>query len=237
MIVDTHCHIDLFDDPIATASAYKSAQTGCVMATMLPSHYQAGLPHLKPFKTIWPALGMHPLRVHECKNEIKMFVDLASSSDYIGEIGLDFSTEGKETEEGQIAILRAILPVIRNGKFVTIHSRNAHDEVSSLLDEYHVGPVCFHYFIGGPHAAAELAAKGHFFSINNRMLMNKHRSIIDAVPRDRILVESDGPFLTKRPLSMIEHVYNELSNIWHTDKVETEEIISLNFSRCRTIVS
>jgi len=57
------------------------------------------------------------------------------------------------------------------------------------------------------------------------------------VPRDRILVESDGPFLTKRPLSMIEHVYNELSNIWHTDKVETEEIISLNFSRCRTIVS
>jgi len=97
MIVDTHCHIDLFDDPIATASAYKSAQTGCVMATMLPSHYQAGLPHLKPFKTIWPALGMHPLRVHECKNEIKMFVDLASSSDYIGEIGLDFSTEGKET--------------------------------------------------------------------------------------------------------------------------------------------
>ena len=63
------------------------------------------------------------------------------------------------------------------GGIVTIHSRNAHYEVSSLLDEYHVGPVFFHYFIGGPHAAAELAAKGHFFSINNRMLMNKHRSI------------------------------------------------------------
>ena len=237
MRVDTHCHIDLFDDPIATARAYESALTCCVMTTMLPSHYQAALPYLKPFRAVWPALGMHPLRVSEGKNEIMNFVDLASSAEYIGEIGLDLSSEGQSTKKMQLAILRSLLPVIRDRKFVTVHSRNAHDEVSSLLDEYHVGPVCFHYFIGGPQAAEGLAAKGNFFSVNSRMLKNKHRSIIDAVPRDRILVESDGPFLTKLPLSMIEQVYDELSKIWHLDKIETEEIIALNFSRCRTVIS
>jgi len=237
MRVDTHCHIDLFDDPISTARAYESAQTNCVMTTMLPSHYQAALPHLKPFRAILPALGMHPLRVSEGKNEIRMFVDLARSAECIGEIGLDFSVEGQRTKKLQSAILGSILPAIGNGKFVTVHSRNAHDELSGLLDDYHVGPVCFHYFIGGPQTAARLAAKGHFFSLNSRMLSNKHSRIIDAVPRDHILVESDGPFLTKRPLAMIEHVYNELSKIWHTDKFETEELLALNFCRCRTIVS
>ena len=237
MRVDTHCHIDLFEDPIKTAQTYQNARTNCILVTTLPSHYQAALPHLKPFRIIQPALGMHPLRVSEGKNEIMMFLNLACSTECIGEIGLDFSAEGRKTQKLQSDVLRRILPGIGSSKFVSVHCRNAHDEMSRLLDEYYVAPVCFHYFIGGPHAAAELAAKGHFFSINNRMLMNKHRSIIDAVPRDRILVESDGPFLTKRPLSMIEHVYDELSNIWHTDKFETEKIISLNFSRCRTIVS
>ena len=237
MRVDTHCHIDLFDDPIKTVQSYENTNTSCVMATMTPSHYQMALPHLNPYKKIMPALGMHPLRVHEGKKEIKMFIDFARSSDYIGEIGLDFSAEGKKTKEGQINVLRTILPALRDGKFITIHSRNAHEEVASLLDEYHIGPVCFHYFIGGPQAAAELAAKGHYFSINSSMLRNKHRYLADVVHHDHILVESDGPFLTKRPLTMVEHVYEELSNIWRTDKCVTEEIISLNFARCRTIVS
>jgi len=235
MFIDTHCHIDLFDDPISTAQAYERSQTVCVMTTMLPSHYQMALPYLKPFRDVRPALGLHPLRVTEGYKEITLFADISRSVEFIGEIGLDLSTEGRKTKEEQLSVLRTILPAIRNGKFVTVHSRNAHQEVDNLLDEYHVGPVCFHYFIGGPNAAAELAAKGHYFSVNNRMMKNRHRSILDTVPRDRILVESDGPFLTKQPLAMIENVYDELSGIWHTDKFETEELIALNFSRCRTM--
>lgn len=206
------------------------------MATMLPSHYQAALPHLKPYKTIWPALGMHPLRAKEGKNEIFMFKEFARSADYIGEVGLDLSAEGRKTMQLQTDNLKKILPAIGNGKFVTMHCRDAHDEVSSILDEFNVGPVCFHYFIGGPYVAEKLVLKGHYFSINHRMLLNKHRSIIEAVPRERILVESDGPFLTKNPLSMVDHVYDELNKVWNTDKFETEELLAINFSRCRTIL-
>lgn len=234
MRIDTHCHIDLFDDPVATLRAYERAQTCCVMATMLPSHYQAALPHLKPYKIIRPALGMHPLRATEGNNEISLFNELVNSAEYIGEIGLDFSSEGKKTKSLQLENLRSISSMIGRGKFVTMHSRDAHDEVSCILDEFNVGPVCFHYFIGGPQDAEKLASKGHYFSINHRMLLSKHRCIIDAVAREQILVETDGPFLTKRPLAMIDQVYNELSKVWLIDKLETEKLITLNFSKCRT---
>lgn len=237
MYIDTHCHIDLFDDPISIAKAYENAQTACVMATMLPSHFRAALPHLKPFRFIRPALGLHPLRAKEGWKEIKLFMDISSSVEFIGEIGLDLSTEGKLSKGIQLDVLRRILPTLGSGKFVTVHSRNAHEEMSRLLEEFHVQPVCFHYFIGGPRAAVELAEKGHYFSINHRMLKSKHRAILDNVPKEQILVESDGPFLTKRPLGMVKQVYNELCKIWCTDQNETEEILNLNFNRCRTICS
>jgi Tat protein secretion system quality control protein TatD with DNase activity len=59
----------------------------------------------------------------------------------------------------------------------------------------------------------------------------------DAVNKEHILVESDGPFLTKQPLKMIQYVYDALSSIWETDKHITEEIISVNFEKCRTIAT
>ncbi len=237
MRIDTHCHIDLFANPVATAQAFASAQTGCVLATMLPSHYQAALPHVKPFRTIWPALGMHPLRASEGKSELSLFLDLVYSAECIGEIGMDLSAEGQETQDIQSGILKRILPAIGRGKFVTVHSRNAHEEVGYILDEYDVRPVCFHYFIGGPLAAEKLATKGHYFSINHRMLTNKHKSIVEAVPRDRILVESDAPFLTKRPLATIEHVYEDLSKTWNIEKQEAIELIYKNYTSCRTRIS
>lgn len=234
MLIDTHCHIDLFDDPISTAKAYERTQAICVMTTMLPSHYQMALPHLKLFRNIRPALGLHPLRVTEGYKEIMLFTDLSRSVQFIGEIGLDLSTEGKKNKDLQVDVLKRILPTLGCGKFVTVHSRNAHDELALLLDECHVRPVCFHYFIGGHLAAEELSRKGHYFSINHKMLASKHRAILDSVPKEQILVESDGPFLTKRPLAMVKKVYEELRNVWEINQNEIEELLTLNFKKCRT---
>lgn len=234
MYIDTHCHIDLFDDPVTTVGVYQNASALCVMATMLPTHYQLALPHVKQYNSILPALGMHPLRASEGRHETGLFKSLASSVEWVGEIGLDFSKEGLKTKDIQLSNLGIILPSIANGKFVTVHSRNAHDEVLDILKEFNIGPVCFHYFIGGPRAAEKIAEMGHYFSINHRMLLGKHKYLLDLVPKERLLVESDGPFLTKKPLSMITHVYEELCKYWQLDKYEVTKIITQNFYGCRT---
>jgi len=98
-----------------------------------------------------------------------------------------------------------------------------------------VAPVCFHYFIGGPDAAVKLVDRGHYFSINSRMLKSKHHKILDVIPKNKILVESDGPFLTKRPLLELKKVYSELGKIWNTEFKHTVDIIEKNFFKCRTV--
>lgn len=234
MLLDTHCHIDLFDDPITQVEAYERSGNHCILVTMLPSHYRAALDHLRPYEHVQAALGIHPLRAREGRKELDLFKNLCSGAEYIGEIGLDLSGDGKATKKEQLEVMSNVLCHLDSGKFVSVHSRNAHEEVAILLEDSQVGPVCFHYFIGGPLAAAELANKGHYFSINHRMLKSKHREILDSIPKERILVESDGPFLTKRPLSMIRSVYTEFSKMWGIDLKQVEELIALNFDKCRT---
>lgn len=236
MYIDTHCHIDMFDDPISIAKAYDTTKTICVMTTMLPSHYQAALPHLKMFPTIYPAIGMHPLRSNEAIFEIDLFKKLINSTTFVGEIGLDYSSIGKPTRKQQLDIMKNILPLIGSNKFVTVHSRNANEEIAILLDEYNINPVCFHYFIGGENLAFELSKKGHFFSINHKMLSNKHREILNVIPKEKILVETDGPYITKQPLKQIEYIYTELSKIWGIGQTQVGELILTNFKNCRTIV-
>lgn len=232
--IDTHCHIDMFNNPISIAEAYQKSGTACVLTTMLPSHYQAALQHLKPFPAISLALGMHPLRAEEGRNEIDLFIQLVHSARYIGEIGLDLSAEGKKTEKIQAENMNKILPLIRDGKFVTLHSRNAHNELAMLLDEYSLGPVCFHYFVGSPMDASKLVAKGHYFSINHRMLSTKHQQIIDVLPHNKVLVETDGPFLSKRPITSIREIYEHLSDAWGITITEVEGQLERNFKACRT---
>lgn len=234
MRIDTHCHVDMFDDPIGMARAYQEAETVCVLTTMLPSHYQAALPHLKPFPAIRPALGMHPLRASQGRDEISLFHNLSDSVECIGEIGLDLSADGRKTGALQTENLRQILPAVARGKFVTVHSRNAHNELFMLLNEYSVGPVCFHYFIGGPQDAARLSERGHYFSVNHRMLAGKHGCIIDAISRSHILAETDSPFLTKCPLATLRKTYSCLSDAWGAPVSEVEEQLKRNFQACRT---
>lgn len=234
MLIDTHCHIDYFDDPIATAKSYEASSLSCVMVSMLPSQYQMALPHLKPFRSIHPSLGMHPLRAKEGSNEIDLFLDIIEHVEFVGEIGLDHSSEGRGSRAVQEEVLNKILPSIGAGKFVSVHSRDAHKPLAEMLSNHSIGPVCFHYFIGGTDFALQLASLGHFFSVNLRMLKGRHRALLDYLPKEKILVESDGPFLTKKPASAVRETYALLGNIWGMGEHEVVKLLEENFLRCRT---
>ena len=233
-MIDTHCHVDLYDDPIGVAQNIERAQTQCIAVTMLPSHYRFGLPHLAELARVHAALGLHPLRVTEGERELEDFISLSKASKFIGEIGLDFSAEGRSTRSRQVEILDRILPSVKGRKFVTVHSREAAPTLLQMLTEKKIGSVCFHYFTAGPTAAIHAVAAGHFFSFNRRMLKGRHSNLLDVVPRNRVLVESDGPFLTKAPITAIQDAYSLIAEHWKVPLSETVEIIAQNFMACRT---
>ena len=235
-MIDTHCHVDLFADPLVTARTLERDLSMCVAVTMLPSHYVVGQRHLSAFRRVIGALGLHPLRAREARKEIQQFTRLAAAAKFIGEIGLDGSAEGKPTLPLQKELFEEAICSIPVGAFVTVHSRGAWRETLDLLRSRRVGPVCFHYFTGGGEGAKEVLAEGHFLSINHRMvaLDGRHRQIAADLRRDRVLIESDAPFLGEDPLAQLEMVYNFFADAWQLDVNQVRMIVRENFSRCRT---
>lgn len=199
MIIDTHCHFDMMPHPEAYISAKEKAGDIVIGMTNLPSHFKMGFPHVKRYKHIRLALGLHPLLASENKNELPLFNCLLGQTSYIGEIGLDFSKEGLSTKDDQVFVLRKLLEKIKGKKkIISVHSRKAENELFDLLCEYNIQNVIFHWYTGPIDLIPSIISKGYYFSINEAMtISNKGRAIIKVIPRNRILTESDAPFNNK----------------------------------------
>jgi hypothetical protein len=138
-MLDAHCHLDLYPDPSQTALNAESSGVFVICVTNTPSAFLAARPHVRRFKKVRLALGLHPLNAElHTDDELSQFRRLVSDTSFIGEVGLDFSREGRETRNKQLNSFQFVLRCLNNEpKFVTIHSRRAESAVLELLqDEY-----------------------------------------------------------------------------------------------------
>ena len=203
MIIDTHCHFDMMPNPEAHIKEREDAGDIVIGMTNLPSHYAMGAPHVRQYKHIRLALGLHPLLAAENKREVSIFKKYVDATSYIGEIGLDFSREGYSNKDIQIEVLRDILTAIRGkNKIVSVHSRRAEKELFAILCEYEIPNVVFHWYTGPVNLIPSILERGYYFSLNESMCYSKNgRRIIDAIPQDRLLTETDARKL-KRNLAL-----------------------------------
>lgn len=195
-MIDTHCHFDMMPKPETYIRQRELARDIVIGMTNLPSHFQMGQPHLRGYKHIRLALGLHPLLAAESKSEVTLFKRLVNQTSYIGEIGLDFSKEGLATKDEQVAVLRELLSAIRGKKkIVSVHSRKAEKELLALLCEYEIENVVFHWYSGPVDLIPNILAQGYYFSVNEAMCLSKNgRAIIEKIPRERLLTETDAPY-------------------------------------------
>ena len=228
MIVDTHCHFDMMPNPEAYIRQKEQAGDIVIGMTNLPSHFQMGQPHLKGYKHVRLAFGMHPLRAVEGKTQLALFRKLVDQTSYIGEIGLDFSREGLATKNEQVALLRELLSAIRGKKkIVSVHSRKAEKELLALLSEYEIENVVFHWYSGSVDLIPAILGRGYYFSVNESMCLSKNgRAIIEKIPRERVLTETDAPYNERtdirevlKQLNMTEQeVYNNFKRLLEGQK-------------------
>ncbi|HEY1082881.1 MAG TPA: TatD family hydrolase [Prosthecobacter sp.] len=210
-MIDSHCHIDLYKDPLSVAREAEKCKIHTVAVTHLPSHYRQAKTHLAGFSFVRPALGLHPLVAHKHKGELGMFEEFCKEAEFIGEIGLDFSSGGRASRDQQEHSFDFALNCIsKKRKFVTLHSRGAENEVLDRLHHYSVSNAVFHYFSGSRTQLLRLLDQGHYISINTAMIRTaKWQGFIELVPLSRILTETDGPFVKcgagpSRPQDVIE---------------------------------
>lgn len=228
MKIDTHCHFDMMPNPESYIRTIERQGDIVIGMTNAPSHFQMGWQHVRNFKRVRLALGFHPLLAHELQNELPLFERLLDKTSYIGEIGLDFSREGKATKDIQLESLKRIFSCLQGkNKILSVHSRNAEYELLSVLKEYKVKNVIFHWYTSDVDLIPEILNEGYYFSVNEAMtLSNKGRQIIAALPHDRILTETDAPYNKK---SNLLNTYTFLNSIGCN-----ERIIQRNFEQMIT---
>lgn len=198
-MIDTHCHFDIMSNPEAYIYAKEVVGDIVIGMTNLPSHFCIGEPHLRSFKHVRLALGLHPLLAADKQNELQIFKNNIEKTSYIGEIGLDFSKSGISTKEIQISVLRKILSELKGKKkIVSVHSRKAERELLDLLCEYDIKNVIFHWYSGPIWLIPSILSCGYYFSVNESMTLSKNgQKIIENIPKSRILTETDAPYNSK----------------------------------------
>lgn len=209
-MIDTHCHFDMMANPGQYIQDAENRGDIIIGMTNLPSHFQMGISHLEGFKRIRLALGLHPQLAHEALSELELFDSLIDKTSYIGEIGLDFSKDSYRSKETQVECLRHILHSLNTRKkIISVHSRRAEKELFALLKEYNIKNVVFHWYSGPIDLIPDIIGEGYYFSINEAMTLSPNgKRIIAAIPRDRVLTETDAPFNEKCSIENVMHYMN-----------------------------
>jgi len=234
-MIDVHCHIDQFRKPPEIARKVENKRIITIAVTSLPEHFKLGYPHLTNFKYVRLALGFHPMLAGKNTFDENLFRSLASKTSYIGEVGLDFSVKDISRRQSQIDVLDKIFEIVNDRpRFISLHSRRAEKSLFDILINHKINKAVFHWYSGPLNLIDKIVTADHFFSINPAMIKSKNgQKIIERIPVDRILTESDGPYvMTKgKPAEPknVRLVIENLKIIWNKSFDETEEIIQRNF--------
>lgn len=205
--VDTHCHLDSLEDlpgSLDRAAARGVAAMITVGTDLLTSRTAVAMAHQHP--NVWAVVGVHPYDAKDLDEPMLAELEgLAADPRVvaIGEIGLDYFREVSPREQQKDAFAAQLTLADRLGLPVVLHVRDAHDDVFEILEHHRVGvPVVFHCFSGGPQAAARSLELGGYLSFAGNVSYRSAQDLRDAAvvaPSDRILVETDSPFLTPVP--------------------------------------
>lgn len=208
--VDTHCHIHFPDYPLDPEEVISAAtQEGvtrliCVGCTLPDS--KSAVEFARHHKNIWASIGLHPHEGSEYVNDdlaLQQFRELASHPEVvaIGEAGLDYHYM-HSTREDQEKLLRFQLDLaIERNLPVIFHVRDAFDDFWRIYDNYKVRGVV-HSFSAGTEELKEILKRDLYVGLNGIMTFTRDQNQLMAaktVPLDRLLLETDAPYLTPTP--------------------------------------
>lgn len=212
MIVDSHCHLDFpdFDEERADIVA-RAVEAGVgkmvTICTKLKNEPQVRK-IAEEFQPVYYAAGTHPMSAaDEPMATLKQLVALAQHPKFvgIGETGLDYHYTADSAEVQKTSLAVHIDAARETGLPLIIHSRAADEDMTDILEAaYAKGPFdcVMHCFSSGPELARRTLDLGFYLSMSGIATFPKSQEVRDifaAAPLDRVLVETDSPYLAPKP--------------------------------------
>jgi len=234
---DTHFHLDLFNDDFKlVADRIENEKIFTIAVTNLPPLYTTLKNKLENnYKYIRPALGFHPELIGQYYQLVPKMWELLPESRYIGEVGLDYKTNA-DSKKKQVSFFENLIDKCNSygGKVLTVHSRRSATDIISIIGSRFNGVFILHWYSGNLKTLKKCIDSGAYFSINYSMVKtDSGKKIISQIPLNRILLESDGPFikLNKQPFvpNYNIHIVKKLSQILNLNYEELTLILYENF--------
>ena len=217
-VVDTHCHLFLLEgEPLAAVESARIAGVDRIICVGVdPETSQRSLELADSVEGLFATAGMHPHDAERWDAQAGTRIEELLGNPLViavGECGLDFFRMRSPLED-QLRCLKIHLALSNEtGKPMVVHVRDAWPEVLQTLEEGSAERVVIHCFSGDADVARECAARGYWLSFAGNVTYpkNEHlRQAARAVALDRLLVETDAPFLSPQKVRGQE---NEPANV------------------------
>lgn len=249
MLIDSHCHLD-FPELAGDESGVLARARGVGVGGMLTigtrlDQFDKVRAIAERHANVWCSVGVHP---HEAKEEGQRTPDrLIEAARHpkvigIGETGLDFYYEHSPREEQTESFRAHIAAARRTGLPLIVHTRDADVETGDILeDEYAKGAYTglIHCFSSGADVAHRAMALGLYISISGIVTFKAAeslRAIVRDIPLDRLLVETDAPYLAPVPKrgktnepAFVAHTAAKVAELKGISVAELERVTTDNF--------
>jgi TatD DNase family protein len=251
MLIDSHCHLDYYTEPELPGVLSRAAEAGVgEMVTIGTTLEQAAkvLKLVEAHPNVWGTIGVHPH--HAAEAPIPDPSTLAGLTEHpkiigIGESGLDYFYDRAPREVQQESFRAHIRAARRAGLPLAIHARDADEDIARILQEERDtgGDFSFvlHCFSSGRQLAEFGAKLGGYVSFSGILTFPKSdnlRVLAADLPADRLLVETDAPYLAPVPVrgkrnepAFVAHTAAVLAGLRGMSVQEVAELTTANFLR------
>jgi TatD DNase family protein len=230
-----HFHLDFYANHSQIYDGINKSFQHTLCVTNQPEIFEACMDMHPMTKYIQFGLGYNPQCVNDVSFNKNAFLKNLKRTKYVGEVGLDFSPKFSLYREKQIKIFDFICENSKD-KIMSVHCKKAEEVLYEILNKRANSKVVLHWYNGDDFWLKKFFTLGMYFSINPNMInSDKGRKIIQQIPIERLLIESDGPFTKidgkKYTYDKLDKIYVLLGNFLKMDLQRTREQISQNFIR------
>lgn len=195
---------------------------------------------------IYGALGIHPENADEFNdevlNEIKEKIKANKKIIAVGEIGLDYYWDENPPREVQREVFRKHMELAKELNLpVVIHDRDAHEDTLNIMKEFPEVKGTVHCFSGSVEFARECLKLGYYIGITGVITFKNAKKLVNVVkevPLDRLLVETDCPYMAPEPnrgkrnkSDYIEFIIEKIAEIKEIDPKQLNIQVNENFER------
>ncbi len=245
-LIDTHAHIDMLDD---MEGAINEAFSSGIEKIIVPCAYPKDIDKIYKIATkydnIYGMLGVHPSEVKDWDDDIIDKIKEYSKSEKIvaiGEIGLDYYWDKSFNDLQKEIFIKQIKLANELNLPIDIHDREAHKDTFDILKEHNKNStVILHCFSGSVEFAKECIKEGWYLALGGVVTFKnaiKMKEVAKGIPLDKLLVETDCPYLTPVPYrgkenrpAYVKYVAEEIAKLKEITFDEVAKTTSQNAKR------